>query len=390
MKYAAIVGVFVLSFAFTGSLYAQIEPVSVEVQVDGGATVTAIPLTTQTGVEAAVAVPEADALEGIEVKTSEKVPSGLGLWWRGMRERVAVATTFNPVKKAEKQLKFAEERLQIAKTIAEKSDDPKVQEKAEKMVARANVFMQRVEERKDKWMEKKDERSERLLKNIATHELRREKIMDRLEEKLPEDKLEKIREHRAKALEQGERLLNAINNENAPDKVRQHLQNVKIRIETRSAEVKEFRVKAAELKAKAEAGDVNAKTELKNLREERKENVQERQENRKDAFEQKKSNRQDKAEAGDARAAKKLETLNNIQDKAQEFKVERKEIKQEAKEKLREVTDPAVKAEIKAGAREELKANRVELKQDVKAEVKEGRKDLKEMRQKSKTAPVTP
>ena len=225
---------------------------------------------------------EEEVLEGIEVEEITEVPSGFGLFWRGVRERVSLISTFDPVKKAEKQIKYAEERLRIADIIAEKSDNPKVQARAEQMVERANNLMAKVEEKKEKWVNNPKAKTRNLIKNIATHELRRERVMDRLEEKLPEDRLEKIREVREKALNRGERLLNAINNENVPERVREHLQNVKTRIEEHAEEVKAFREERKELQQQARGGDEDAKAKLGELKEERKEAITERRESYKE------------------------------------------------------------------------------------------------------------
>ena len=54
-----------------------------------------------------------DTYEDVDVEQVDEIPTGLGLWWRGVKERVAVTFTFDPVEKAEKELRFAEERRQI-------------------------------------------------------------------------------------------------------------------------------------------------------------------------------------------------------------------------------------------------------------------------------------
>ena len=87
--------------------------------------------------------------------------------------------------------------------------------------------------------------------------------MDKIEEKLPEEAVEKFEELREKANNQGRRLLNAINNENAPAETREHLQAIKDRIEAHAEEIKLFRERRAELMEQAKAGGEEVKTEVK-------------------------------------------------------------------------------------------------------------------------------
>lgn len=254
---------------------------TVEVTTDSSATVTvtAQPVVGETSTEASVQTTtsvetddEGPALEGVEVAKPTAVPSNFGLWWRGLRERVSIALTLDPIKKAEKRLVFAEERQKLAEYIATHATDEKVKAKATEMMEKAQEQIAKVEELKDKFKDKIDERAQRLLKNLATHELRREKVLQKLEEKLPEAQ-EKLDELRAQGLEVGERLLNAINNENLPPAVKERLEAVKIRIASTTEAVKQFRDDRKEIFDKVQSGELDkdaAKEQLKNLQEERK------------------------------------------------------------------------------------------------------------------------
>ena len=64
-----------------------------------------------------VELEEPEELEGVELENITKVPSGFGMWLRDWREKISIALTFDPVKKAEKQLIYAEERMAIAQKI---------------------------------------------------------------------------------------------------------------------------------------------------------------------------------------------------------------------------------------------------------------------------------
>lgn len=242
-------------------------------------------------------VAEEPELEGVEIEEPKEVPSGMGLWWKGVKEKVKLATTVNPVKKAELQLKYAEERMRLAKLMAQKADDQKTQVRIHRMIGQAQEMMDKVEARRERLMQENNERGSRLLRNIATHQIRREAVMDKIEEKLPEGAVEKFDELRDKGMVQGRRLLNAINNENAPAETREHLQAIKDRIEAHAEEIKLFRERRVELMDKLKAGGEEVKTEvkeqLKELREERLDKMQERREERKD---ERVENRQEKLE----------------------------------------------------------------------------------------------
>ncbi|PLX26564.1 hypothetical protein C0581_03980, partial [Candidatus Parcubacteria bacterium] len=171
-----------------------------------------------------------DAVEEID-----EVPTTFGLWWREVKERITVGLTFDPIQKAEKQLQHAKERMRIAELMSE-SENENVQERAANMIEKAQRFMSQVEEKREKWTDKSDDKVNRLREHLADFQLRREEIMDKIEDRIPEDKQERIQELRQKGLEQGSRLLHAINNENIPEPVREHLQNVKDSIEEHAQE----------------------------------------------------------------------------------------------------------------------------------------------------------
>jgi len=229
---------------------------------------------------------ESEELEGIEIIVPTEVPSAFGLWLRGVKERVKIVTTLDPIKKDELRLKYAEERMKLAELIAGKSDKLEVQAKAQKMIERSQELMNRVEEHKDKFLENPDERVQRLLKNIGLHQIHREQMMDTVEEKLQdklsEEQIQRLRELRERGLKDGERLLNAINNEKLPEKVRVHLQQVKERVEAHSQTVQQFQEQKKDILDAVKNGDEQAKEKLQQLWEERKSSLQEIRENAKE------------------------------------------------------------------------------------------------------------
>lgn len=263
---------------------------------------------TQTSVSSATATAQVidEQLSGIAVEEVTAMPSRWGLLWRNVKERVAIATTFDPVKKAEKRLEYAEENMKIVEYIANNAKDTKVQAWAQKRVERANEFMEEVEETKDKWINHPLARQRQLLKNVATHEIRKEKILDRLEDKIPADKLEALQKLRVSSIENSQRLIKAINNVNISTSTREHLQAVKARIDNHLQTVREYQTKKQELLQKAKSGDESAKAEIQKLNEARKTEIKANVEKYKEA----RTELKERADAGSQAAKEKLKVLN--------------------------------------------------------------------------------
>lgn len=231
-------------------------------------------------------------LEGIEVDQIIKAPSSLGLWWRGVKENVSLAFTFDAVKKAEKSLKYAEERMQIAEKFSDLGENVKNQEKVQKNIEKAQKFMKKVELKKEKWLEDKNqEKVSNLIKNIANHQIRKEVIFDKLEEKLStlepsvdqareasvkkdmEIGLEKIIDLRDRGLKSSQRLMNAIDSANIPEEIKEHLEGVKGKIESHAVEVKNYQQAKEELRAKIKQGAEGVEEDWNSLKAERKEQI---------------------------------------------------------------------------------------------------------------------
>ncbi|MFH1947202.1 MAG: hypothetical protein ABIJ23_03550 [Candidatus Magasanikbacteria bacterium] len=251
----------------------------------------------------------------VELEEINKIPSGFGLWMRGFKERVAVVFTFDPVKKAEKQTRFAAERVHLAEYMLENSDDEKVQLRAEKVMEKAHRLVEKVEVKKEKWLERANGEKEKMLKNIATLQIRKEYTLDLLEEKIPEEKQEGLKKLREEGLKINERLVNVLENENISDEIKQHLQNVKDRIEAHAEEVKQFRDKKMELLQATKEGVEGAKIQLQELKQDKKEELEMVRMQYKENQEALKA----AAEAGDEDAQNKLQIIKREQLRKQEM-----------------------------------------------------------------------
>jgi hypothetical protein len=220
--------------------------------------------------------------EGIVVDEQTELPSEFGLFIRSIRERLALALTFNNNLKAERAIKYAEERMLIAEKMYEKSDGEKLRLRARRMLEIANNMMDESENKEDAALENPNEETERLLRNRAKQLERHRRIMDRLEEKATDETKNEILELREEMALRARRLENAINNEKIPEEIRDHLQDVKDRIEAHALEIREHIEAAKALRERVAQGEEKAEEELKQLEERRREMVKQKVEEAKE------------------------------------------------------------------------------------------------------------
>src|SRR3989338_1954043 len=159
----------------------------------------------------------------------------------------------------------------IAEKVLADGTDENAKVQAEKHFARAQKMMQKMDEQQKKALEKPTEDTERLLKNRAKQFEHQQEIFDRLEEKSNDVILETVLKFREETAEHGKGLEQALENTNIPEDVREHLKEVKTRMDEHANEMKVHVTKFQELKAAAEGGDENAVKKLKREKERKKE-----------------------------------------------------------------------------------------------------------------------
>jgi len=209
-----------------------------------------------------------EELLGLDIEKIEKAPGAFGLFWRGVKENASLAFTFDSLKKAAKRLKYAEERMKIAEILLEEADDPKIQARLEKVVDKANKFIIKLSENEDKIMEKMDGKKEKLLENIAKHRLNREKILEKIEDRVPVERLEKFQEKREEVEEKSSQFFEkAIKNKEVPERLKEALKErsryLRVILTNRTRSRKEIK----ELLKRIESGDENARKRLMEMRE---------------------------------------------------------------------------------------------------------------------------
>lgn len=172
---------------------------------------------------------------------------GFGYFFKNLGRAIQTTLTFNTEKKAELQLKIANERLLEAKQVAEANpDDAKAQAIVEKSLEKYQQMMDKVQARIETLKEKNAERAEKMLDKIADHQLKQQQVLEKIEakyENLTDEQKQKLEAIKEKNLEKFGKFLE--------------------RVEASQEKIKERLEKAAE-SAEGEAG--NTLDKLNNLR----------------------------------------------------------------------------------------------------------------------------
>lgn len=363
----------VLGLLVGGAARAQtIEGVAEQSAVETVSITSEVAVTVENGTVVSDASSTVETLEGVVIDAPKEVPSSLGLWWRGVRERVSIALTSDPVKKVERQIKFAEERIRIAEKIAEKSSsNPVAQAKAEEMIARAQTLMEQAVANKEALASTVASTTRaHILRNIAKHQENREKILDNIEKRLPEDRKAEFEAKRAEVASSSARLLNAINNENIPADVREHLQAVKNRIETTAELHEQFKIRReALIQSTASSSPEQVREALKNLQEERKDALEAVREEYKNTLERMKP---------EDRLGTSTEKRAEIRQEREERREDRREFRDDRREVAKDVAVSSTRRDIRNDIRE-VREDREELRED-RQEIREDRREIREER----------
>jgi len=153
-------------------------------------------------------------------------------WARGIQNIL----TFNPLKKAELRLKFANEKLMEAKKIVQKTQDPEIIKKAtENYEQEVEKIKNQVEKIKEK--AKDNPRVESFLDKFIHQQTLHQKLLQRLETQVPPEAFEKIKEAREKHLERFQEVMLKL--EDRPEKITENLD--KILEEQKGSQFKEFK-----------------------------------------------------------------------------------------------------------------------------------------------------
>ena len=124
---------------------------------------------------------------------------------------VRKAITTDPIKKAQFDIEEAHEDLLLAKKLAEGNpDDAKVQEKVQNALQKFENKIEDVKNRAQDIKEKKADQAGAFMEKIADMQVKQQKMLDNLEQKLPEQAFEKVRQARENALQHASEILTLV------------------------------------------------------------------------------------------------------------------------------------------------------------------------------------
>jgi len=146
-------------------------------------------------------------------------------FWRGVR----TTFTFNPVKKAELRLRFANERLIEAKKLAQKTGK---EEFVKQAIEKYQQEMEKIKTRVEKFKEKaKDNpRLDKFLDKFTDRSFKHQRLMDRLEKRLADkpEVLERIRSAKERALEHFGKVIQRLEEKDKiPERIEKNLEKIK-------------------------------------------------------------------------------------------------------------------------------------------------------------------
>ncbi len=141
-------------------------------------------------------------------------------------QKLRIAFAFNPVKKAELNLKYASEKLLEAQKLAEKTDRPQLLEKATELY---NKKLEQVQQNIAKFKDTAttSERVSKFLDKFVQQQALQEKILDKLSTRVSTATLKKITQNRERYLEQfGQVMQKLENKEQIQARIQKNLEKV--------------------------------------------------------------------------------------------------------------------------------------------------------------------
>lgn len=183
--------------------------------------------TTDTATTEAVAVDEEINADDLGVSDPTILPDNplypaKNLWWK-----IRTKLTFNPVKKAELQLKIANSKLLEAKKLAQKTGKDEILKQAlQNYQGEMDIVQNRIEVLKEKASE--NPKIDKFLDNYTDKAIKQQRLMARLEQQLTDkpEVLDKIRQNKEKLLEHfGEVIQKLEDKDKIADRLEKNLEN---------------------------------------------------------------------------------------------------------------------------------------------------------------------
>jgi hypothetical protein len=215
-----------------------------------------------------VLVEATEELDDVRVNENTVValPGKFSLAWRSLRERVQLLTTFDAIKKAELELRFAAERETLATAVLTGKDRSEITlARAASIIARSEQFVSRATARIEAFSDVDMVRAEAILERLNEYELRVEERIARLEARADVQHAattlrDEARDRLRQTASSSSRLLRALDNEALPEEARATLEVHAERIEDRLKQVQERREQRATVTAPS--ADTNQEASL--------------------------------------------------------------------------------------------------------------------------------
>lgn len=212
-------------------------------------------------------------LEGLDIKQIEKVPSSISLFFKDLKERASLYFTFDKVKKAQKRLKYAEERMKMIDKLSDMANDPKVARKIDKMIKKADDFLKDIKIDDKDFLKDLGEKKDKFLENISKHRVNREIVLDKVEDRVPLEKLDKFRERRrVSEVASVEFIKNLINNDELGDDLKEVIKENSRRLRVLLKNRERTRQEVDDFLNRMKNGDETALERINKLREQRRGN----------------------------------------------------------------------------------------------------------------------
>ncbi len=160
-------------------------------------TVTDTTAVTNGQVDAAVAADQTVTAADLGVAEPTLLPDSPFYFFKNLSRGIQSAFTFNKIKKAELQAQFANEKLVEARKLSEKTQDPAALNNA---MQNYETEMERAKETASA-LSSTDPAAEKLLNKLTDFQLKRQRLMDRLGQQLPEQAKERVLKAQEKTLE---------------------------------------------------------------------------------------------------------------------------------------------------------------------------------------------
>ena len=131
--------------------------------------------------------------ENLGIKDPKILPDSPFYGFKNFWNNLTVALTFNPEKKAQKQLQIANEKLLEIKKLSQKGVAEKIINSA---IIKYDKATEKVNERIGALKEKNQEKTEQFLEKAAQHEIKRQEILEKIKDNAPKAVITKLEETR--------------------------------------------------------------------------------------------------------------------------------------------------------------------------------------------------